>query len=207
MTSSKKTQSKRLNKETKSLYLNKDIYQLSKFVLGIRSPEDLIQRLNAQLFGGVCRISDVRVVKLNPARGRLMCERTSTKVEVLATSLTRLKDLADNLVKGNDKFDCLLVSAMWTNGAGEWRTYHCAEDNTTYVYFPITLRGYSGQPVVINFNFFGIKERYWIEINCPDNLLSAYSSGRISFKGGTVERELPWVCEKQPTGPDFELTM
>lgn len=207
MTVSKKTKSLRPMDEKVNLCVNKTIHEIAKLTLGIRTPEDLVKRLQAQLFGGECRISNVRVAEYDSDHSRLICGRKSSKIPVRANAYRRLKDTAEIYVRGDHKFDCLLVSAMWAKGTEGWRTYRCDRDDKVYIYQSFLLKAYLGQPVVINFDFFGISETYWIEINCPDNLLSAYSSGSVSFKGGTVERELPWVCEMQPTGHDFDFSL
>lgn len=207
MTKERKSNRSSCSMERKvNLCVNECVAQVAKLIIGCRTSEDVVRILKTQLSGARCCVTSVNVAQYDPKNDRLCCGMRSKKFQVNANTLYTLKDAALKCVNSQHEFDCLLVSAMWTNGAGESRIYYCDRDRKSYIYQSYQLKGWSGHPAVIRFKFKN-DEYYWIEINCPDNMLTAYSSGSVSFSERPVERELSWTCEIQSTDREYELSL
>lgn len=193
-------------KRQADLCINESVAQAARRLIGCSTPRNVVETLWAQIRMGKSYVDNVNVLQYDVNNNRLCCGTRCTKYSVDATTLHDLKLAAADVVDCDHKFDCLLVSAMWTKGTAEPQIYECELDHTVYLYQTYNVKGWFGSSAVIRYSYLGNKY-YWIDINCPTNMLTAVSSGSVSLSEGPVERELSWSCEMRSTDYELELSL
>lgn len=206
MSSDSKSNSKAKRSEHPPLCVNQYVASFARVLVGAKSTDDFVRIIRSRLQCGACRVKVLNVREFDSVNRKLcLCDAKSKKYTIQTELLKSLKTRARMIVDSEYLFDPLIVEAMWTRKSAKVEQYRCSSDNKIYYYKSRSYDSWQDNPAVLLFQYRGTNR--WIDINCPENMLAAYSSGSVLFSEKPKEREVPWSGETPSTDYEYELSL